>query len=428
MAKKRRIRTTKIQYHLPLNFTMVVGIVVNLVIFVYQPDKYVGSTETWLLITMGSCYLTLLLLDMVNLIVFPKHMPVVIDGVMYITRVAIVIFLAVMDPTEISFLLVGLIPYYTYLLSGAIMTVLVVGAIGYLFFLEFERFQLDLLYVVGSMMFFVMTAIITKRSEKVTMHNLELMNELSETNIELKAYADEIGKLSVIEERMTLSANMHDSIGHYLTAISIQLEKALALEEISKEKSNEAILNSKDMASKALTEVRQFVGTLQEQPGTFNFKEKAQEVIRTYQNDSRMVEFHVIGDEMLYPSIVRRNFFYAIQEALTNIQKHAHASHVDIMAKFDKKFAVLMVADDGMGFNMRRARNLDGHYGLTNLDRRARLLGGEFSVESKVGRGTTIEIKIPNRSETANGKKGKKGKVKKEAEENLTLQNGENNE
>ena len=418
MAKKRTIRTTKIQYHLPLNFTFVVGIIANLVIFVYQREVYFETTQSWILITMGSCYVVLLLLDMVNLIVFPRHMPVVIDGVMYIARVAIVLFLVVMDPTEISFLLIGLIPYYTYLLSGAIMTVLVVGVIGYLFYLEFETIEINLLPVIGSVLFFVTTAIITKRSVKVTMHNMELMNELGETNIELKAYADEIGKLSVVEERMTLSGNLHDSIGHYLTAISIQLEKALALQEISKEQSNEAIVNSKDMASKALTEVRQFVGTLQEQPESFNFKEKAQEVISTYQNDTRMIEFHVNGDEMLYPSIVRRNFFYAVQEALTNIQKHAHASHVDIMANFDKKNAILMVADDGMGFNMRRARNLDGHYGLTNLDRRARVLGGEFSVESKVGRGTTIEIKIPNRNETAKGNKNKKSKDTKDGENN----------
>jgi signal transduction histidine kinase len=424
MAKKRKIRTTKIQYHLPLNFTLVVGIIANLVIFVYQPDIYLKSTDSWILITMGSCYLVLLLLDMVNLIVFPNHMPIAIDGVMYIARVAIVIFLVVMDPTEISFLLIGLIPYYTYLLSGAIMTVLVVGAIGYLFYLEYESVKINLLPVIGSLMFFVTTAIITKRSVKVTMHNMELMNELGETNIELKVYADEIGKLSVIEERMTLSGNLHDSIGHYLTAISIQLEKALALHDISKEQSNEAILNSKDMASKALNEVRQFVGTLQEQPESFNFIEKAQEVISTYQNDTRMIEFHVNGDEMLYPSIVRRNFFYAIQEALTNIQKHAHASHVDIMINFDKKNAVLMVADDGMGFNLRRARNLDGHYGLANLERRARLLGGEFSVDSKVGRGTTIEIKIPNRSENSKSKKNKKTKDIKEIK---VVKDGETN-
>ena len=70
------------------------------------------------------------------------------------------------------------------------------------------------------------------------------------------------------------------------------------------------------------------------------------------------------------------------------------------MVNFNKKQAILMVADDGMGFNLRRVRNLEGHYGLANMERRANLLGGEFLVDSKMGRGTTIEIRIPNRSNT----------------------------
>lgn len=408
MAKKRRIRTTKVQYHLPLNFTVVIGVITHLVMYVYRPEDYLQNTSLWILITMGSAYVILGLMDMVNLLVFPGHMPVVIDGLMYIVRVALITFLAVMDPTLISIALIGLIPYYTYLLYGPIMMILVVSAISFLFYLEYETIRYELLPVLASLMFFIITAIITKRSEKVTIHNMELMNELSETNIELKAYADEIGKLSVIEERMALSGNLHDSIGHYLTAISIQLEKALALQEISQEQSNQAIQNSREMASKALNEVRQFVGTLQEQPESFIFVEKAQEVIANYQNDNRMIEFNVEGDEMLYPSIVRRNFFYAVQEALTNIQKHAHASHVDIMVNFNKKNAILMVADDGIGFNMRRTRNLEGHYGLTNMERRASLLGGEFFVESKPGRGTTLEIRIPKRTEVKGNSRKKK--------------------
>ena len=265
MAKKKRIRTTKIHYHLPMNFTLVLGVITQLVIFLYKPDEYVQNTEIWILISLGSAYVVMMLLDLVNLIVFPNHMPVVIDGMLYIFRVALIIFMSAIDPTQISYLLLGLIPYYTYMIAGPIILVLVYVAIGYLFYLEYDALVFEYLPVIGSLLFFTITVIITKRAERVTTHNLELVNELNETNLELKTYADEIGKLSVIEERMALSGNLHDSIGHYLTAISIQLEKAMALQEISKEQSNQAILNSKEMASKALNEVRQFVGTLQEQ-------------------------------------------------------------------------------------------------------------------------------------------------------------------
>lgn len=407
MNKKKRIRTTKIQYHLPLNFTLVLGFIVNLAIYVFYKEDY-GNTELWKLIAIGSSFIALILLDMVNMIVFPNHMPITIEGIMYISRIIIIIFLNSIDPTGNSILLFGLIPYYSYLLFGPWVGGLIFGTICYFFYGDYMIEPFNVLPLGGSMLFFIVTAIIAKKSEKVTINNLKLVNELGETNLELKAYADEIGKLSVIEERMALSGNLHDSVGHYLTAISIQLEKALALQEISKEKSNEAILNSKELASKALNEVRQFVGTLQEQPESFNLREKTTEILETYQNDARLIEFHMEGDENRYPSIVRRNFFYAIQEALTNIQKHAHASHVDVMLDFNRKNAVLLISDDGMGFNLRRVRNLDGHYGLVNMQRRASLLGGEFIVNSKVGKGTTIEIRIPSRKEKNKKKKSKK--------------------
>ncbi len=80
--------------------------------------------------------------------------------------------------------------------------------------------------------------------------------------------SEEVAELSAVEERMRLSRDLHDSIGHYLTAISIQLEKAVAYKNISTEDSFEAVDNARRSAAEALSEVRSFINTLKENQDT----------------------------------------------------------------------------------------------------------------------------------------------------------------
>ncbi|MGN6317556.1 sensor histidine kinase [Trinickia sp.] len=91
--------------------------------------------------------------------------------------------------------------------------------------------------------------------------------------------------------------------------------------------------------------------------------------------------------------------FRILQESLTNVARHAHASHVAVGVRREPDRVVLKVRDDGVGFDPARPRK-PGSFGLAGLRERAYLVEGELSIESAPGRGTTIEVHIPLRTAT----------------------------
>jgi signal transduction histidine kinase len=94
------------------------------------------------------------------------------------------------------------------------------------------------------------------------------------------------------------------------------------------------------------------------------------------------------------------NLFRIVQEALTNVEKHARASTVRLRLSFQGDSVVLGIQDDGRGFALQRSRARRGKWrgmGLTNMRERALSLGGACEVRSTPKRGTTVSVRIPCR-------------------------------
>ena len=94
------------------------------------------------------------------------------------------------------------------------------------------------------------------------------------------------------------------------------------------------------------------------------------------------------------------HLFRIAQEAINNIEKHAHARSVDLQLKYQSHSAVLKIQDDGQGFDVKNpksgASKLYG-LGLTNMRERALSLGGECEITSRPTQGTTIMVRVPLR-------------------------------
>jgi len=107
------------------------------------------------------------------------------------------------------------------------------------------------------------------------------------------------------------------------------------------------------------------------------------------------VEFLVFGQEKALDQMYNIALFRIIQEALNNILKHARASHVVVKLELLPQQVIIVVKDDGMGFDPRLVEQEGGHYGLLNMRERARLLNGELQVKSAPGKGTEICVMVP---------------------------------
>ena len=84
-----------------------------------------------------------------------------------------------------------------------------------------------------------------------------------------------------------------------------------------------------------------------------------------------------------------------LQESLSNIRKHAKASHVDVVLSGRSEEVELCVRDDGTGFNCGEKAEGSKGLGLTSMQERVRPLRGRVSIESQPGRGTTVTVTVP---------------------------------
>jgi signal transduction histidine kinase len=116
-----------------------------------------------------------------------------------------------------------------------------------------------------------------------------------------------------------------------------------------------------------------------------------------------------LGDERLRPE-VETALYRIVQEALTNIAKHAAAENVSIVLEKRASLLRLIIEDDGRGFDVSRtlgssrgSKPIDGKLGLYGMRERAALLEGALTIESTPGVGTTVFVTVPLEEEVADG-------------------------
>jgi signal transduction histidine kinase len=105
-------------------------------------------------------------------------------------------------------------------------------------------------------------------------------------------------------------------------------------------------------------------------------------------------DFHTALGDVRLDRDVENNLYRITQEALTNVAKHAHATHVGVLLERPGTFLSLVIEDDGCGFDTGAVDGSAG-FGLTSMRERAALLGAELLIDSSVGRGTTIVLRMP---------------------------------
>src|SRR6266571_646991 len=204
---------------------------------------------------------------------------------------------------------------------------------------------------------------------------------------------------TVVKERNRLARDIHDSLGHYLTVINVQLEKAQAFRDKEPGEADQAINDAKRLASEALQDIRSSVGALRTQQELFSCSATVTALVEQVSNSHFSIDLNIEGSEEGFSKQVLLTIYRAAQEGLTNIQKHARASAVHINLTFSEAGASLTLSDNGCGFEPVLLQHLQpgrsGSYGLQGVQERLELIGGCLKVESGSGKGTTLVVTVP---------------------------------
>ena len=203
-----------------------------------------------------------------------------------------------------------------------------------------------------------------------------------------EALTQQIETLAGNLERSRIAREIHDSLGHSLTTLDIQLELAQRLYDKDPNKAVDSLNNAKDLSSECLTKVRNSVQSIRQI--NFNLNQALAILVEQVgQNQS----FKIYLDSQLpqLPSQTSHQLYCIVQEAVTNIQKHAFAKVVNIKAYQNTQGIILEITDDGKGFEVNAHHT---GFGLRGMHERVQILGGELQIKSTLNQGTRIRVWI----------------------------------
>jgi signal transduction histidine kinase len=194
-------------------------------------------------------------------------------------------------------------------------------------------------------------------------------------------------------ERRRLARELHDETGQALTSILLGLK---AVEEAkSDERLADASRNLRELVVATLQDVRRLAVELRPKAlDDFGLVPALERLVETF-TEGTGIEVQLearLGDTRL-PGEIETTLYRLIQEALTNVVKHAHATTVSILLLRRDGRVTGIVEDDGRGFDPEEAR-ADG-LGLVGMRERAALVGGRLTIETAAGAGTTIAVEVP---------------------------------
>jgi len=258
-------------------------------------------------------------------------------------------------------------------------------------YLEFQRNIA--LQIVGILVQLALCILFCWVLVNVLLKENQSQQQLAIAREKLRLYALQAEDRATVHERNRIAREIHDSVGHALTAQSIQLHNAIAFWQSDPAKAYKFLIESRELVRTALGDIRHSVSTLRSDPLQGKKLDAAIALLcQNFSSRTKVVpNFSLTLDRPLTEEI-KLTVYRIVQEALTNIAKHSQATEVDLTVQTLPQRLHLFIKDNGRGFN--QEQNTTG-FGLQGISERAIALNGDIKINSSIGNGCIIAINIP---------------------------------
>lgn len=199
--------------------------------------------------------------------------------------------------------------------------------------------------------------------------------------------------------QMDIARDLHDTLGQNISFLRMNLEYLSEAEEIHQKNLKIQIQNMTKAANESYELIRSMLAVLQVGASTDPLNLFARYAEQIAARSSFQVDItHQGNPKLLSPNQIRQLFFI-FREALNNIEKHASPNRVTCALEWEEYTLRLVISDDGRGFDPDHVQS-SGHFGLKFMQERAELLNGSFSIQSALGKGSTIMVNAPYQAES----------------------------
>ena len=215
-----------------------------------------------------------------------------------------------------------------------------------------------------------------------------------------RLYVKEEAEGAVDEERTRIACEIHDGLVQTLVGVNLKMERVRELVTEDPLKSLEMLNDTTVQLKHAIQEARQVVYNLR--PGQYDhlaFIPALSNYLTAYEREHRIrTEFRGEGDESHLDPKTKVFVFRMVQEALSNVAKHAKATEVSVTVTLKHSLLEATVSDNGQGFDIQaEGQNPEkwDHFGVRSMTERARMLGGSVQWTSRPTSGTKVAMRIP---------------------------------
>ncbi|MEP0907136.1 sensor histidine kinase [Leptolyngbya subtilissima ST-M1] len=253
--------------------------------------------------------------------------------------------------------------------------------------LHLHIFQTNAMIVFGLVLVFVSLLVNALLSVYQSQQKLAIAHE------QLRAYATRVENQATLQERNRIAREIHDSLGHALTAQTILLENALLYLPSQADQARGYLTSAKDSAYQALRDVSKSVSALRTSPLQGQSLTTAVPLLvdELCQSAGMGADCSVELPEPL-PDDIKLALFRIVQEAITNVVKHSQSTAVQVKLAAKASRVYLQVLDNGQGFDP--SKNTTG-FGLRGMRERAIALSGTCQIWSAPGAGCRISVILP---------------------------------
>jgi signal transduction histidine kinase len=208
---------------------------------------------------------------------------------------------------------------------------------------------------------------------------------------------EQVRRLAILEERDRLAREMHDSLGQVLGFVNLKTKVAEDL--ITRGRAADAgeeLSQMRSAVQDAYEEVRQAILSLRSAPHGQGLVPSLREYAGRLREQTGLDVRIESADGIELAPAVEAQVIRIVQEALTNVRKHAGARSVVVRFGREGADVLVLIRDDGRGFDLGAVEAAKGlHFGLLTMRERAESIGGALRVRSAPGQGTAVELRIP---------------------------------
>lgn len=226
------------------------------------------------------------------------------------------------------------------------------------------------------------------------MKTLRQQNQkLIQSNLRLNQYISTSEQLATNRERNRLAVELHDTLAHTLSGLSINLEAIKTVVVPGNHEAQMMLDNSLKITRSGLDETRRVLKALRAGPlEDLGLKMALTELVEAAAaRCSLLIELHCPDQLPVLPMEVEQSIYRIVQEGLENIVRHANATEAVVKIVMVSERLELSIHDNGTGFDAHSGLS-DGKFGLLGLQDRAQAIGGVLIVDSEQGDGTTIRF------------------------------------